>query len=87
MDTHQDSIPIDAPISSTGYDESVEICRVSHQDEPQANARLIAAAPELLEALEALALDLENNGEVYGSDEKRLGLIHEAIARARGDND
>ncbi len=47
---------IDAPPSSTGYDESMEICKVSCQDEEaqRANARLIAAAPDLLQALEKM---------------------------------
>ncbi len=54
QDEYEGSIPIDSPVSSTGYDESMEICRVSKQiDEAQANARLIASAPDLLEACKA----------------------------------
>jgi|1_EtaG_2_1085319.scaffolds.fasta_scaffold217733_1 hypothetical protein len=48
-----------------------------------ANARLIASAPALLEALEALQLDLENNGEVYVTDYARLAVIKDALALAK----
>ena len=51
----------------------------------KANARLIAAAPDLLEACEAIALDLENNGELYETDEARIEILRAAIAKARGE--
>jgi hypothetical protein len=53
QDEYEGTIPIDAPVASTGYDESQEICRVSSQDEEAmaANARLIAAAPVMRDAL------------------------------------
>ena len=51
----------------------------------EANARLIAAAPELLEACEAIALDLENNGELYETDEARIEILRAAIAKAKGE--
>jgi hypothetical protein len=38
---------------------------------------------DLLETLETLALDFENNGEVLGTDQNRLDLIQQAIAKAR----
>jgi hypothetical protein len=53
--------------------------------EAKANARLISAVPELLSALEDIAQDLENNGEIYGTDDARLGRIYAAIAKAKGE--
>lgn len=51
QDLYNGTIPIDAPPSSTGFDESYEICRVSNQDDDhetqQANARLIAQCPKM----------------------------------------
>jgi hypothetical protein len=47
-------------------------------DEAFANARLIAAAPELLEACEAVANHLAIKGSALQT------LIHAAIAKARG---
>ena len=62
-------------------------------NETRANARLIAAAPELLEALKKLlpfADGLEDKGplgEGYQSDELRAVLTqgHTAIAKAEGE--
>jgi len=50
-----------------------------------ANARLIAAAPELLEALEAVLPDLEHYVATHGpGPDKRLAIARAAIAKARG---
>ena len=53
--------------------------------EIEANARLIAAAPELLEALEAVLPDLEHYVATHGpGPDKRLAIARAAIAKARG---
>ena len=54
QDVFEGRIPIDAPQKSTGYDGATEICLVSAEDDERqgANARLIAAAPDMLAALE-----------------------------------
>jgi len=50
-----------------------------------ANARLIAAAPELLEALEAVIPDLEHYVATHGpGPDKRLAIARAAIAKAKG---
>lgn len=51
--------------------------------EIEANARLIASAPELLEALDACLPDLEHYVATHGpGPEKRLALARAAIAKA-----
>lgn len=67
---------------------AVEICRIGGvADAPEdawecdANARLIAAAPDLLEALEALADKAEN---VMGDHKAAIIDARAAIAKARG---
>jgi hypothetical protein len=47
-----------------------------HMDEPLANARLIAAAPDLLSALERLAHPM--------ADDEDLDYAREVIAKAKG---
>ena len=64
------------------YMESGKFCGTEAQ---WAKARLIASAPALLEALEALQLDLENNGEVYVTDYARLAVIKDALALAKSE--
>jgi hypothetical protein len=49
----------------------------------EANARLIAAAPELLEALEAMASAFVGHDGERGKDETFL-LAHAALAKATG---
>ena len=50
-----------------------------------ANARLIASAPELLEALEAVLPDLEHYVATHGpGPDKRLAIARAAIAKAKG---
>ena len=75
-------------------DESDEIADVwDHgrgMEETQANAQLIAAAPDLYEALEQARdtiLELINarNSEAEGSDEDWVGGINAALSKARGE--
>lgn len=59
-------------------------CRVTWQEEQEANARLIAAAPELLEALQAVIRnDAENRGE-FGLSINVCKQAIAAIAKATG---
>ena len=65
------------------------IARVSAKstpDERQANARLIAAAPDLLAALNMLALDVAALKTRYGETQQTHGedLARAAIAKAEG---
>jgi len=64
-------------------------CVVELETQMQANARLISAAPDMLEALEAAVADLEQTlrwrGEGWEcSEDKLLGKARAAIAKARG---
>lgn len=62
------------------------IARVTHRitwsSEQESNARLIAAAPDLLEALEKLAR--LGNGDQYGNSEGNM-IARAAIAKATGE--
>lgn len=49
--------------------------------ECEANARLIAAAPDLLAALEAM---VDSGGEGSDSEQKALGMAYTAIEKAKG---
>lgn len=53
-------------------------------EERQANARLIAAAPELLEALQGVVSRCRNTGYI-GMDGQFLKTVHTAIAKATGE--
>lgn len=60
-----------------------ELCEEHGNSLP--NARLIAAAPELISALEAVLPDLEHYVATHGpGPDKRLALARAAIAKARG---
>lgn len=52
-------------------------------EQQHANARLIAAAPDLLEALEAIATEYRRNGGL-GFDLMSASKMFAAIAKARG---
>jgi hypothetical protein len=55
-------------------------------DEQNANARLIAAAPELLEALRAITDQLERIGDTrYDKDGQYIDAARAAIAKATGE--
>ena len=58
---------------------------VRERSEIEANARLIASAPELIDALEAVLPDLEHYVATHGpGPDKRLALARAAIAKAKG---
>lgn len=62
---------------------------IKNKEEAEANAKLIAAAPELLEALEFAqkVLIYKNNRNQLTTDEVRvLRAINEAILKATGNN-
>jgi hypothetical protein len=59
------------------------ICQLSHHPEAEANARLIAAAPELLEALKSATFALALIAQADGN-ESYLEVAHAAIAKAEG---
>lgn len=53
----------------------------------QANARLIAAAPDLLEALETaleMLIDSWGNEQIAAGDDQVANVIKDAIAKAKG---
>ena len=39
---------------------------------------------ELLEACKAIVQDLENNGELFGTDQKRIDYLNNIIAKSEG---
>jgi hypothetical protein len=88
VDEYEGTIPIDAPSTSTGLDNSVEVCRVSCDDEKSqtANAMLISAAPDLLDSLEKL---LSDEGPIIGSgwENPYVSQAYAALLKARGLDD
>ena len=72
--------PQDRPGRAPGYYAEVRRFTANH-DEVEANARLIAAAPDLLDALE-LILSAEDRG--FGMDYVK-GCARAAIAKAKGE--
>ena len=88
QDEYDGTLPIDG--WSEQAEESCEICRVSldmlDEQERAANAALIAAAPELLAALETLINlqdGIDDGGE--GITAEDWGTARAAIAAAKGD--
>lgn len=57
---------------------------IEHPAEAVANAILIAAAPELLGALKALAPILDNDGPLIAAYAELRPIVHAAIAKAEG---
>lgn len=85
---------IDGSESSMGHPQGplvladLNVCAFApHMDEPLANARLIAAAPELLRALE-LGLrnieDIESNDELNEHERAFADAARAAISKAKG---
>ena len=76
-----DSVPIAETIAG----------RLIDYHEAEANARLMAAAPDLLAALEVALNDFDTWGEVWQSDDDdgvnfpAVNAIRAAIAKARGE--
>lgn len=57
-----------------------------HDDQPvEANARLIAAAPDLLAACEAALQALLTMPSSYGQDQIEVPALEAALAKARGE--
>ena len=67
--------------TKSGKGGYTRICQITPRDQ-KANARLIAAAPELLEALEAMVEMVEMNGL---GKRYALDLAASAIKKARGE--
>lgn len=66
-------------------DESIhEICCLDEYPEAKANVRLIAAAPDLLEALEAVFDWYESGGDLGGRILREM--VESAIHKAKGDS-
>lgn len=72
--------------------DECSICELQHDDQSEANANLIAAAPELLKALELAQLIIFDNflklthRNSETSDSDAYHKICQAIAKARGDS-
>lgn len=62
----------------------VSYCNSSETETPESNARLIASAPEMLEALEHLSNEL-CEGEFVKHSADAIRKIKSAIAKARGE--
>lgn len=62
-----------------GLDDAERICSMDRRQEHDANARLISAAPELLEALKQAEQQID-----YGQIDAAYRIIIAAIAKAEG---
>lgn len=69
-------------MAESGY-RIVSVATLPYRDEDGANARLIAAAPELLAALETLVSWADNDPERNGYD--FVQQARAAIAKAKGE--
>lgn len=79
------SIKMDVP-DDEHWSNSKDYHRELATDEQKANANLIAAAPELLEALEVLSTIAECNGWLQATTGRQIALLDakKAIAKALG---
>jgi len=66
--------------------DSAVLARVAAAKEIRANARLIAAAPELLEALKAVRIELREGGS-YRKADRCHAIVEAAIAKATGSDE
>lgn len=64
------------------YDESGKTLGLSYHGED--NARLIAAAPDLLEALEWVLHDVTKSTEMHSLNSNTTAQVRAAIAKAKG---
>ena len=79
--------PLFVHVGDANGDDRLDICTVHNwtitEGVREANARLIAAAPNLLEALEALVSELSGRDlAAIGFNRKRLEAARAAIAKA-----
>ena len=75
-------------IAEAAYSTVASEYHVSDQDEAEANARIIAAAPELLEALELLHnnfAEYQRINNMGGYDNHDMRMARAAIAKAKGE--
>ncbi len=81
------SLPIiTAPAATSARKIMTDVIAHAKGDNAEANARLIAAAPELLEALEVALIYLEHAGDGavrYPEDDKAEQQARAALAKAR----
>jgi hypothetical protein len=72
-------------------ERTIAFCNLQNEDgdEDEANARLIAAAPDLLSALEsaynAIAWDIPGGNLSDDDEEALLDVIREALGKAKGE--
>lgn len=80
------------PVLCGDEEEPYAVAEVSHYDDfppgeqGSENAKLIAAAPELLEALEALVDDLDNKALRRYLNRNVVTTARKAIAKAKGED-
>lgn len=75
-----DDYPVASASICRATEEEKDNCRRDHRDPAEANAHLIAAAPDLYEALEYLL----NNADLTRGDKI---VAREALAKARGESE
>ena len=80
-------------ITIIGYNNQVTICRIKNEvsgkpldDEDRANAHLISAAPDLLEALQQLTVTATRYLPEY-NENPLIQQAEAALAKAQGDQD
>ena len=78
-----DSMTVRTPLSAGGFMVADLPCHTPHE-ERIANAKLIAAAPELLVALEAIVNAWEE-GRAFSDKMNEIGKARAAIAKAKSD--